>query len=62
MASDEILKRNAKLAYRFFDLPEEVRSGHYMEFARLWDSGRYHEADLMLERLEKQAKKLGKAP
>lgn len=50
------MKRNAKLAYRFFDLPAEVRTGQYMEFARLWDSGRYHEAELMLERLEKTAK------
>lgn len=56
MAADEVMKRNAKLAYRFFDLPEAVRTGQYMEFARLWDSGRYHEAELMLERLEKAAK------
>lgn len=56
MAADEIMKKNAKLAYRFFDLPVEVRLGQYMEFARLWDSGRYHEAELMLERLEKAAK------
>lgn len=55
MAADEIMKKNAKLAYRFFDLPAEVRTGQYMEFARLWDSGRYHEAELMLERLEKAA-------
>jgi hypothetical protein len=55
--ADDTFKKNAKLAYRFFDLPEAVRNGQYMEFARLWDSGRYHEAELMLERLEKAAKK-----
>jgi len=57
VASSDLLKTNAKLAYRFFDLPKEVRQGKYMEFCRLWDSGRYHEAELMLEKLEKAAGK-----
>lgn len=51
--ADDLLKKNARLCYRFFALKPEVRKGQYQEFCRLWDSGRWHEAELMLEKLEK---------
>ncbi len=54
MASGETLRQDAKLKYRFFELPEKVRAGHYAEFARLCDEHRWHEAEMMVERLEKQ--------
>ena len=53
MADD--LKQDAKLKYRWFDLPVEVRDGQYAEFNRLCDQHRWHEAELMLEKLEKAA-------
>jgi len=56
MASTEVLRQDAKLKYRFFDLPEPIRTGHYAEFNRLCDEHRWHEAEMMVEKLEKQAK------
>lgn len=48
-------KKSAQLTYRFFALPREVRDGQYKTFCALWDSGRWYEAELMLEKLEKAA-------
>lgn len=62
MASSETLRQDAKLKYRFFDLPEDVRRGHYGEFNRLCDQHRWHEAELMLSKLEKTAKAAGWMP
>lgn len=55
MASAEILKQHGKMVYKFFDLPEAVRAGQYAEFNRLCDQHRWHEAELMLQKLEKHA-------
>lgn len=54
MASTETLRQDAKLKYRFFDLPEKIREGKYAEFNRLCDQHRWHEAEMMLEKMEKQ--------
>lgn len=53
MAVSDDLKTDAKLKYRWFALPEERRKGQYKEFAMLCDQHRWHEAELMLEKLEK---------
>lgn len=55
MADD--LKQDAKLKYRWFDLPAEVRDGQYAEFNRLCDQHRWHEAEMMVERLERKVPK-----
>lgn len=55
MAVSDDLKTDAKLKYRWFELPEDLRKAQYKEFAMLCDQHRWHEAELMLSKLEKAA-------
>lgn len=51
------LKKHAQLAYRWFALPEDLRQSQYKEFAMLCDQHRWHEAEIMLGKLEKAAQR-----
>lgn len=61
MGSAQTLKQDAQLKYRWFDLPPALREGKYQEFNDLCDSHRWHEAEIMLKKLEKVAKTPGAA-
>lgn len=55
MAVSDDVKKQAKLQYRWFELPPEVRGTQTKEFIMLLDNHRWHEAEIMLEKLEKRS-------